>query len=394
MNIDEIINQLGEERENYYNAVSPPIIQTSNFAFKTIDDFRKAVSNEKDSHIYTRGNNPTVKILRTKLAALEKMEDCLVFSSGSAAVAMAVISAVKQGDHIVCVKNPYSWTVKLLEDFLQRFGVSHTYVDGSKIQEIEAAIQTNTKVLYLESPNTATFAIQDLKACGDLAKSRGIITMIDNSYCSPIFQNPSIYGIDVVIHSGTKYLNGHSDVVVGAVCASKAFIDRLFINEYMTLGAILSPFDAQQVIRGLRTLPIRMKRIQETTEKVVTFLKSRDEVSEILYPWDEAFAQSVLMKRQATGAGGLFSIILNVEEIDKVEAFVKSIRNFLFAVSWGGHESLILPFVGLFNIPNHPEPDVPFNLVRISIGLEEAEFLIEGLEAGFKGMNTIDKQSS
>ena len=386
MTIDEIIYHLGEEREKYYNAVSPPIIQTSNFAFSSIDDFRKAVSNEKDSHIYTRGNNPTVQILRRKLAALEKTEDCLVFSSGAAAVAMSVISAVRQGDHIVCVQNPYSWTVNLLEHFLSRFGVSHTYVDGANLQQIEAAIQDNTKVLYLESPNTATFAVQNLAKCAELATKHGLTTMIDNSYCSPIFQNPAELGIDVVIHSGTKYLNGHSDVVLGVVCASKEFISRLFINEFMTLGAILSPFDAQQVIRGLRTLPIRLKRIQETTEKVVEFLKTREEISEILYPWDEAFAQSDLMKLQATGAGGLFSVILNVESISEVEKFVSSIKHFLFAVSWGGHESLILPFVGLFNIPNHPEPQVPFNLVRIYIGLEEADYLIEGLLAGMEGM--------
>ena len=386
MTIDEIIYHLGEEREKYYNAVAPPIIQTSNFAFSSIDDFRKAVSNEKDSHIYTRGNNPTVQILRRKLAALEKTEDCLVFSSGAAAVAMSVISAVSQGDHIVCVQNPYSWTVNLLEQFLSRFGVSHTYVDGSNLHEIELAIQDNTKVLYLESPNTATFAVQNLAKCAELAKKHGLTSMIDNSYCSPIFQNPAEHGIDVVIHSGTKYLNGHSDIVLGVVCASEEFISRLFINEFMTLGAIMSPFDAQQVIRGLRTLPIRLKRIQETTEKVVKFLKTREEISEILYPWDEAFAQSDLMKQQATGAGGLFSIILNVESISEVEKFVSSVKHFLFAVSWGGHESLILPFVGLFNIPNHPEPHVPFNLVRIYIGLEEADYLIEGLIAGIEGM--------
>lgn len=387
MKIDEIINHLGEEREKYYNAVSPPIIQTSNFAFDSIEDFRKAISDEKNSHIYTRGNNPTVNILRKKLAALENTEDCLVFSSGSAAVAMAVISAVKQGDHIVCVKNPYSWTQNLLEKFLFRFGVRHTYVDGAQIDEIKSAIKENTTVLYLESPNTATFSLQDLAACAKLAKEHGITTMIDNSYCSPIFQNPADHGIDVVIHSGTKYLNGHSDIVIGVVCASEAFISRLFHSEFMTLGAIVSPIDAQQVIRGLRTLPIRMKRIQETTEKIVEFLKSRDEVKEVIYPWDEAFAQNELMKKQASGAGGLFSIILNVDSKEQVVQFVKNVKHFLFAVSWGGHESLILPFVALFDIPNHPNPDVPFNLIRIYVGLEEADFLIEGLKSGFKAIN-------
>ena len=269
MHLSEILTHLGEERPDYFNAVSPPIIQSSNFAFGSFKEFRKAFTDELASHVYTRGNNPTVEILRKKLAALEGAEDALVVASGAAATAMAVIANVKSSDHIVCVQNPYSWTKHLLMDFLPRFGVARTFVDGCEMANIEAAIQPNTTVLYLESPNTMTFGLQDLRACAALAKKHGIVTMIDNSNCTPLFQRPIGYGIDIVIHTGTKYLNGHSDVVCGVICGSKAMIKKIFESEIMTLGGIISPHDAWLVLRGLRTLELRVQRSFEDRKSVV-----------------------------------------------------------------------------------------------------------------------------
>ncbi|HAD14828.1 MAG TPA: cystathionine beta-lyase, partial [Saprospirales bacterium] len=233
--------------EQYFQAIAPPVVQTSNFAFPNLTAFREAFSDELHSHVYSRGNNPTVEILRRKLAALEGTEDALVFSSGAGAIAAAVIGNVKAGDHVVCQQNPYSWTSALLRKFLSRFGVEHTFVDGSSIANIEAALRPNTRVLFLESPNTMTYDCQDLAACAVLAKSRGVVTMIDNSYCSPIYQNPAAFGIDIVLHSGTKYLNGHSDVVVGVLCGSSEMVKKIFESELMTLGGILGPHDAALV---------------------------------------------------------------------------------------------------------------------------------------------------
>ncbi|MCB0644600.1 MAG: aminotransferase class V-fold PLP-dependent enzyme, partial [Phaeodactylibacter sp.] len=195
MHLSDILIHLGEERQNYFNAVSPPVIQSSNFAYNSLDAFRAAMANEQGHHLYTRGNNPTVEILRKKLAALEGTEDALVFGSGSAAIASTVISTVQAGDHIVCVESPYTWTKNLLQQFLQRFGVTHTFVDGTSMEQIESAIQPNTRLLYLESPNSLSFELQDLKACAALAKKHGILTCIDNSYASPIFQQPASLGI-------------------------------------------------------------------------------------------------------------------------------------------------------------------------------------------------------
>ncbi len=380
MHESKILNHLGENREEYFNAVSPPIIQSSNFVFHNLDDFRKAFSDEKKHSIYTRGNNPTVKILRQKLAALEKAEDCLVFGSGSGAIAMAIMSQVHQGAHVVCVQNSYSWTFNLLTEYLPKFGVEHTFVDGKSLEAIENAIQPNTTLLFLESPTSILLDIQDLKGCAAIAKKHGIVTAIDNSYSSPIFQRPIEHGIDIVIHSGTKYLNGHSDVVVGVVCSSKEIITKMFYHEFMTLGGIISPTDAALVIRGLRTLPLRMKQSDESCKKVVKYLENHPKVQSLNYPLSPSFPQYDLAQQQMSGAGGLFSVYLNTDSIEKVEAFFHKLNHFLLAVSWGGHESLILPFCAFYNIPGKKDPEKPWNLVRIYIGLEDPDWLIKDLE--------------
>lgn len=387
MNLSYILNHLGEDREKYFNAISPPIIQSSNFAFDSIDDFRKSISTEFDSHVYTRGNNPTVQILRQKMAALECTEDALVCGSGSAAISATIISQVKQGDHIVCVNAPYSWTKGLLTNFLPRFGVETTFVDATSIDEIEQAIQSNTKILYLESPNSLTFECQDLEACGKLAKKHQLVSIIDNSYASPIFQQPATLGIDIVIHSGTKYLNGHSDVVVGTICGSRAKMEQIFHDTYMTLGQIISPNDAALVLKGLRTLELRMQRSNESGLLIANKLEQHTKVKQVLHPLLPSFSQYELAKRQMSGAGGLFSVYFNADSIEQMEAFSHKLlesKRFLLAVSWGGHESLIIPTAGFYNIPGRDDSPIPWNLVRFYIGLEDAEWIWEGIEMGLE----------
>ena len=386
MNRNEILTHLGEERSQYFNAVCPPVIQTSNFVFDTLDQFRDAIQDELGSHIYTRGNNPTVAILRKKVAALEGAEDALVVGSGCSAISIAVIGNVQTGDHIVCVKSPYSWTFRLLTEFLPRFGISHTFVDGTDLAEIEAAIRPETKVLYLESPNSLTFELQDLEACAALAKKHNLVSIIDNSYSTPIFQRPIESGIDIVIHSGTKYLNGHSDVVVGVLCSTKEMIKKIFDSEYMTLGTIISPHDASLVIRGLRTLPLRLQRSHDSATKVIAFLKNHPKVEKLIHPFDPDFPQVELAKKQMSGTGGLFSILLKVDDIQQAEDFFHRLKRFLMAVSWGGHESLVLPFCAFHNIPGKEPSPIPWQLVRFYIGLEDPEWLIEDLAQALDGV--------
>ncbi len=379
MTISEILTHLGEDREQYFQAVAPPVIQSSNFVFPDLASFREVFADELQHHVYTRGNNPTVEILRKKLAALEGTEDALVFSSGAGAVAAAVIGNVAAGDHVVCQQAPYSWTSALLRKLLSRFGVEHTFVDCTDIQNIKAALRPNTCVLYLESPNTMTFECQDLSACAALAREHGLVTIIDNSYSSPIFQNPAAFGIDVVVHSGTKYLNGHSDVVVGVLCASRAMVKKLFESELMTLGGILGPHDAALVIRGLRTLPLRLQRSDESARFLLSKLENHPKVARIWYPFHPSFPQQQLAKRQMRGCGGLFSVDFKTDSMEKMEAFVHRLRRFLMAVSWGGHESLIMPSIGFYNIPGRPNTSLPWTFCRFYIGLEDAEWLWEDL---------------
>ncbi|MFY8045803.1 MAG: PLP-dependent transferase, partial [Chitinophagaceae bacterium] len=206
MDISYILNELGEDRESYFNAIAPPIIQTSNFAFDTVDELRKAFEDEMGGYLYSRGLNPTVEILRLKLAALDGAEDCLVFNNGAAATYAAVMANVKSGDHIVSVEHPYSWTKHLFDKILPRFGITTSYVDGRYIENFERAILPNTTLIYLESPTSWYFELQDLKAVADLARAEGIVTLIDNSYCTPLYQRPIELGIDIAMQTATKYI--------------------------------------------------------------------------------------------------------------------------------------------------------------------------------------------
>lgn len=380
MDISYILNELGEERENYFNAIAPPIIQTSNFKFNTVDDFRLALADEYQGNLYSRGFNPTIDILRKKLAALDGAEDALVFGSGIAAVTIPVLALLSTGDEVICVENPYSWTIKLFNDFLPKFGVKTSFVNGSDITAIEAAITPKTKLIYLESPNTFSFEVQDLESIAAMAKARGILTMIDNSYCSPLYQQPIAYGIDLVAQSATKYLAGHSDVVAGVVTGKKELIKRIFEKEYMNIGASMAPQNAWLLLRSLRTLPIRLEKITANANRVIAYLEQHPKVETVLHPFSKNSKQLDLAKKQMKACGGLFSIRLKHSSLEKIEAFCDSLKHILMAVSWGGYESLIIPACAGISKADFDIDNPRHILIRIYIGLEEPEYLIKDLE--------------
>lgn len=384
MDISYILNELGEEREQYFNAVAPPIIQSSNFTFKTVAGFREALTDEFEATLYSRGQNPTLNILRKKLAALDGAEDALVFGSGIAAITVPILALLKQGEHIVSIENPYSWTIKLFNNFLSKYGISTTFVDGTDAANIEQAIQPNTRLIYLESPNTFSYDLQDLTAVAAISKQRNIITMIDNSYCTPLYQQPIKLGINLVAQSATKYIGGHSDVVAGVLSGSKALIKQIFDHEFLNTGAALSPHSAWLLIRGLRTLPLRLERSFETTKKVIAWLKQHPRVDKVLWPFDEEFAQRELAEKQMQGCGGLFSFTLKGSSIEKIEAFCNNLKHVLMAVSWGGHESLIIPAVAGISIKDYDEKNPRHQLIRMYVGLEEPDYLIKDLEQALK----------
>lgn len=386
MHLSDILTHLGEDRSLYFNAVAPPVIQSSNFAFSSVEEMRLAIADELNHHIYTRGNNPTVEILRKKIAALEHTEDALVVGSGAAAVAASVIANVQHGDHIICVQKPYSWTYKLISSFLPRFGVQFTFVDGRDMNEIRQAIKPETKLLYLESPNSLTFEIQDLRACSQLAKEHNLITVIDNSHASPLFQNPADFGIDIVVHSATKYINGHSDVVAGVICGTRAMIDKIFRSEVMTLGLTISPHDAALMIRGLRTLPLRVTQSDKTARQLADYFSNHPKIEKVIFPLHPSFPQYELASSQMTGCGGLITVMLKAPDKETVLRVVSNIKKFIIAVSWGGYESLMIPSIIFHDIPGVPDSPVHWSTIRFYAGLEDAELLIEDLEQALAHM--------
>jgi cystathionine beta-lyase/cystathionine gamma-synthase len=310
MDTSFILNELAEDREHYFNAVSPPIVQTSNFVFNKVADLRKAFEDEMGGYLYSRGLNPTVDILRKKLAALDGAEDCLVFNSGAAAIFAGVLANVKGGDHIVSVRNPYTWAQKMFDVILPRFGVTTTYVEGKKVEDFEKAIQPNTTLLYLESPNSWDFALQPLEAIAALARSKNITTMIDNSYCTPLYQKPIEIGIDLSMQTATKYISGHSDTLGGVLSGSHQMMKKIFDSEYLNIGSGIQPFNAWLLIRGLRTLAARLDRINKTTEQVLAYLKGHEKIGPIIFPFDKDFPQFELAKKQMGAAFGLFTFTL------------------------------------------------------------------------------------
>lgn len=384
MDISQIINELGEDRELYFNAIAPPIIQTSNFRFNKVDELRSAFADEMSTYLYSRGLNPTVDILRKKLAALDGAEDALVFNNGAAAIFAAVLANVKAGDHIVSVQKPYTWVQRMFDVILPRFNVTTTYVDGRRTENYFEATKPNTTFYYLESPNSWSLELQDIEAIASFAKSKNITTLIDNSYCTPLYQQPISLGIDMAMQTATKYIGGHSDTLGGVISGSKAMIKKIFDSEYLNIGSGIQPFNAWLLIRGLRTLPARLERINRTTKKVVEFVKAHPAVSSIIYPFDESFDQYVLAKKQMKEAPGLFSFYLKATSRQQVVTFCESLQHIQMAVSWGGHESLLLPrCAGITN--EEFKPGIPdHQMIRMYVGLEEPEYLISDLDQAFK----------
>lgn len=386
MDISYILNELGEDRALHFGSVSTPIYQSSNFCFPNVAAMRASLEDEMDVPFYTRGHNPTVAVLQKKLAALEGAEEALVFASGSAAIAAAVVSGLKTGDHVVCVQKPYSWTGKLLSKILKRFGVETSYIDGTEVANWEAACRPNTRLFMMESPNSMTFELQDIVAVAALAKARGIRTVLDNSYATPLNQQPILMGVDIVVHSASKYLSGHSDMVAGVLCCSRKIAEEIFQGEFMTFGGIISPHEAWLMIRGLRTLQIRMDRVADTGAKVVAFLEQHPKIERVIYPYSPSHPQHALAKRQMRKGTGQFSVLLKAPDLAACERFSDGLKRFLLACSWGGHESLQFPICTLYTSQNYSESPLPWNFVRFYVGLEDADELIADLDQAMKNV--------
>ncbi|MCH4887072.1 PLP-dependent transferase [Acidaminobacter sp. JC074] len=373
-----IIAHHGEDRKDYHGAVVPPIFQNSLFTFENADAIDHAFSNVEDAYIYTRGNNPTVTILEEKVAALEHGEACKFFSSGMSAISSAILHFVNAGDHVICIDSVYGPTSNFLSEYLgKKFKIEIDFIKGG-LDEIIEKTRHNTSLIYLESPSSGIYACQDLKAIADYARDKGIGTVVDNTWASPIFQNPLKLGIDIVVHSASKYLCGHSDVVAGCAVSSRKIIKEMFMGEHQFLGSKISPFEAWLILRGLRTLPIRMERHQSSTRKVLDYLGSHPKVLEILYPDKDPIAL-----KQMKGFSGLFSVVLDTDG-QGARDFIDCLNYFSIGFSWGGFESLA--YAPIISLSKELPPDklkaagIHPGLIRLFAGLEDPEDLIEDLK--------------
>lgn len=282
------------------------------------------------------------------------------------------------------VRKPYTWAQKMFNVILPRFGVTTTYIDGRDIENFERAILPNTSLIYLETPNSWDYALQDLKAVAELARAEGIITICDNSYCTPIYQRPVEMGIDLSLQSATKYIGGHSDVVAGVLSGSKELIKKIFDSEYMNIGSGIQPFNAWLLIRGLRTLPMRLQHITETTAKVLSYLQQHAQVEQVIFPFDENFDQYELAKQQMEGACGLLTFVIKAETVMQVENFCNNLKHILMAVSWGGHESLIIARCSAMRREHFNPANKEHRMLRLYVGLEEASYIIQDLRQAFE----------
>jgi len=300
-----------------------------------------------------------------ELAELDGAEDCLVVNSGCTAIFLSIFSQVKSGDHIVAVKGVYTWTEKLLRHILPAYGVTTTWIDGTSIINFEQAIQPNTRLIYLESPTSWVFEEQPLADVVALAKKNNILTVIDNTYFTPIYQKVMKMGVDIAIQSASKYIGGHSDTIAGVICASKSIIEKIYNSEFLNIGAGIMPFNAWLLIRGLRTLSIRLEKIRKTTPLVVIFLLRHPEVKKVL---------------SAPNGFGLLTMILKTTSRNSIIRFCESLQHIPMAVSWGGYESLIMP--RCVSIPEKEfDPSIESHRsVRLYIGLEEPSVIIEDLQ--------------
>ncbi|MCZ8515631.1 aminotransferase class I/II-fold pyridoxal phosphate-dependent enzyme [Paenibacillus filicis] len=366
--------------DRHQGAVVMPIYQNSLFTFATYEEFDLASTGTEDIAVYSRGHNPTVRQLEQRLAQLQGGGKARCFASGMAAISTAILSNVRAGDHIICIDQVYGPTRELLTHFLTRYGVETSFVDGTSLEAFQAAVRPNTKLVYLESPTTLTFRLQDLRACADLARSIGAVTIIDNTWATPVFQNPFQYGIDFVVHSISKYIGGHSDIVGGVLIGSAERISRINAGEYLLLGGIMTPQSASLTMRGLRTLPLRLEKLEQSGLTVARFLEGLPFVRKVNHPGLPSHPQHELAKKQMSGSSSLFSFETDLPAAE-MKAWADRLGYFRIGVSWGGHESLVT--VGRLG-PGYES--VTGSLVRLYVGLENPSDLIEDIIQASAGL--------
>ncbi|KZN41261.1 methionine gamma-lyase [Pseudoalteromonas luteoviolacea] len=372
--------------EDPHGALTAPLYQSSTFKFKNAAQGAARFAGEEAGYIYTRLGNPTTRELEEKLAQLEEMEDAAATATGMGAVSASVLSFLQQGDHLIASSALYGCSFALFAHMLPKFGIEVSFVDMTDLEAIKAALKPNSKMLFAETPINPNMTVLDLAMLGEFAQKNGLISIIDNTFMTPLLQKPKHFGIDIVIHSATKYLNGHGDVVAGVVCGSKEHIETVKLTVLKDIGATISPHDAWLINRGLKTLHIRMERHCESAQKVAEYLESHHKVERVYYPGLECHPGHRFIGNQMKAAGGVIAFEIKGTLADG-EQFINATKLCTLAVSLGDPETLIQHPASMTHSPYTPEErlaaGISDGLIRISVGLEAAEDIIEDLENSF-----------
>jgi cystathionine beta-lyase/cystathionine gamma-synthase len=364
---------------NHTSAISPPIWQTTTFLAESSEHFAALAKSVRPSEYYSRYGNPAHKQVEAVMATLEGGEAALVTASGMGAICTSVMSLLDRGDHVVAQRNLYAGTAALLEDVLPRWGIECTFVDQTNAEQWAEALRPNTKLIYAETPANPLMRLTELQAVAALGKTRGITTIVDNTFATPINQRPLQYGIDVVVHSATKYLGGHSDVTAGVIIGSPAVIERAW-RFHVVMGAALSPFDAWLLLRGLRTLGVRVERHNQNALMLARFFETHPKIARVNYPGLESHPQHELAQEQMSGFTGVMSVELR-GGYETAERFIASLKLGSYAASLGGFETLLVHPAAMWGDTlteaQRSAMEVRENLVRISVGLEDERDLID-----------------
>lgn len=369
----------GQKPEETSGAVMPPVFHTSTYAQKA--------PNDHQGYDYARVGNPTRTALEKLIAGLEDADECACFSSGVAAID-AILKTLKPGDHVISTNDLYGGSYRLFTKVFAPYGIDFSFVDMTNIDEVDQAIQKNTKLIWIETPTNPLLRIIDIEAVTNLIKNSGIISIVDNTFASPYLQQPLLLGADVVMHSTTKYLGGHSDVIGGAVASSnKEFMEKVKF-QVKTTGAVPGPTDCYLILRGIKTLHVRVERSVENAKKIADFLTNHPQVGTVYYPGLKSHAQHQLASRQMKDFGAMLSFTMTEDSIERAFDVMKKTKIFTLAESLGGVESLISHPASMTHgsIPKDVREAAGLmdSLIRLSVGIEDVEDLIEDLNQAFK----------
>ncbi|MDQ0338701.1 methionine-gamma-lyase [Caldalkalibacillus uzonensis] len=380
-NLDELRDETlvvhGDDWVTNDGTVAPAIYYSATFRAQNSAQFAEMAGTSSHPRYYTRYGNPVHERVKKIMAELEGTETALVTGSGMGAIATTLLTLVSAGDHVIAQTRHYMSTAKIMDEMLPRFGVEVTLVEQADISAFEAALRPNTKLIMTESPANPTLVITDLAAVVELARPRGILVVADNTFASPINQRPHDLGVDVVIHSATKYLGGHHDLTAGVICTSEELAERIW-QTHISIGSVLSPMDAWLLLRGLRTLPLRIERINANALALAEFLEAQPQIEQVYYPGLTSHPQHELAKRQMRGFGAVIALAIK-GGYEETQRFVSALKLIPNAVSLGGIDSLVVHtaamWEGVMTEEQMRTAGIPPNYVRLSVGIEHIEDL-------------------